>query len=160
PVVEPAQTQGARSPKRQGNSSTSPAPSGSGYGPIPPKVAKLKARERHLYTFKLNLCVRKNWWDMKPPGWYPTMSCCIMHVTDKRMLIEEYAGGKAEGAAATGLLIGLVALAGEAMPTGSSLTANFGIPDGLRRLKNARGQYVAIRHTEIASAGWADGGTS
>jgi hypothetical protein len=159
-VVEPAQTEGARPLERPGNSLNSPAPSDIAYAPIPPKVARLKAHERHLYTFKLNLCVWKNWWDMKAPGWYPTMSFCILHVTDKRILIEEYAGGKAEGAAAVGILVAMVAWAGEGNPTGSSLTAAFGIPDGLRRRKNKRGKWVEVLHTEIASVGWADGGTS
>ena len=88
------------------------------------------------------------------------MSFCILHVTDKRILIEPYAGGKAEGAVATGILVAMVALAGQATPTGSSLTAAFGIPDGLRQLGNARGRWVEILHTEIASVEWADGGSS
>ena len=90
------------------------------------------------------------------------MSFCILHVTDKRILIEEYVGGKGEGAAAVGIMIAAVAFldAGAATPTGSALTANFGIPDGLRRRKNARGRYVEVLHSQIASIGWADGGSS
>jgi hypothetical protein len=159
-AVEPARTEGARPLQPPRKSSNSPAASDIAYGPIRPKVARLKADERHLYTFKINLCVRKNLWEGKWPGWYPTMSFCILHVTDNRILIEPYTSGKAEGATATGINIGMALFFGEATPTGSSLTAGFGIPDGLRRRKNKRGQYVEILHTEIASVGWADGGTS
>src|SRR5437660_1592210 len=75
------------------------------YAPVAPKFARLDAHERHLYTFMINLLVRKGWRQLKIPGWYATLSHFILHVTDKRILIEPYAAGKAEALAAQGISI-------------------------------------------------------
>ena len=46
------------------------------YAPISPKFAQLEARERHLYTFAINLWVLKGWPINKPGLLLPVTSSC------------------------------------------------------------------------------------
>jgi DNA-directed RNA polymerase subunit RPC12/RpoP len=146
-VVRPAGGDGAK----PGMAAKSPsAPSDIAYGPVAPKFAQLEAHERHLFTFTIKPFVYiggwEAFWRMKWPGWYWDFSQSILHVTDKRLLVEPYKAGIMEGLAFKGMFaLAKLHYAGEVQLVGS------GAEEGLKKMQSNQQDWLAIFHTDIVA---------
>jgi len=120
------------------------------YGPVATKFAQLDAHERHIYTFTIQRCIHiggwQAFWRMKLPGWYPDFTLFVLHLTDKRILVEPYKVGAMEGLA----MKGIFALSKQHY-SGQVLLAGSGMKEGLEEMKNSQDKWFAISLTEIAS---------
>jgi hypothetical protein len=120
------------------------------YGPVTPRVAKLEADERHLYTFAVRPTTYRtfNLFPPRLPGWFVDGTHFIWHLTDKRILVEPYEAGKKEELLFKGLLaVGKLNWAGKAVGGMGGVKE---LEAGHQEMAKMKGKWMAISYTEIA----------
>jgi hypothetical protein len=122
---------------------------GPAYAAVAPKVATLDPGECHLYTFTISPHVYREATFFPPrfAGWYTDFTRFIVHLTDRRILVEPYEFTSTENALVKGaMFLGNLNLSGKIV--NASLQDE--LDAGKKTLHQMSGHCLALAYSDIA----------